>query len=126
VLIEADAKQFEKLSAEFGNESDCIHETCNDLDAALATTDIDTRPDLGIIDIDGQDYWLWHDLVVYRPRVMLVEIATSGDDTPIPPRGHAGTEQAGLNAIKELGSSKGYQLLATTVCNALFVQEGLV
>ena len=119
VLIESCADQFRKLKTEFGESSECIHCLATDLDAVLRTTKLDKRPDLGIIDIDGQDYWLWHDLVEYRPRVMLVEIFTGLPETPAPKRGGAG--QSGLDAIKTLGESKGYQLVATTYCNAVFL-----
>lgn len=119
VLIESSADQFRKLKTEFGESSECVHCLATDLDAVLRTTKLNKRPDLGIIDIDGQDYWLWHDLVEYRPRVMLVEIFTGLPETPAPERGGAG--QAGLDAIKTLGESKGYQLVATTYCNAVFL-----
>ena len=87
VLIEAGREQYEKLQNEFGSTSICIHETCTDLDATLVTTGIDHAPDLGIIDIDGQDYWLWHDLRKIRPRVMLVEIYPPKAAEPAPERG---------------------------------------
>jgi len=119
VLIESGADQFRKLKAEFGESAECIHCLATDLDAVLRTTKLDKRPDLGIIDIDGQDYWLWHDLIEYRPRVMLVEIAIVFPDLPAPERGGEG--QAGLDAIKALGESKGYQLVAHTYCNAVFL-----
>lgn len=119
VLIESGDAQYELLKRDFGHQSTCIHETCWDLDRTLSETKLDRRPDLGIIDIDGQDYYLWRDLVDYVPRVMLVEIDTSGDDTPIPDR--EGPGQAGLDAIRNLGESKGYELVASTYCNALFV-----
>lgn len=119
VLIESNADQFRKLKAEFGDVSECIHCHTTDLDAILSQTKIDTRPDLGIIDIDGQDYWLWNDLVKYRPRIMMVEIAPMFPELPVPSRGGEG--QAGLDAIRTLGLSKGYQLVATTYCNAVFL-----
>lgn len=123
VLIEANDKQFEQLKADFGEQSTCIHATCNSLDSVLRGTDLSTKPDLGIIDIDGQDYWLWHDLVVYRPRIILVEISTQGAGMPIPKRGEPYPAQAGLTQIEALGTVKGYTLVATTYCNALFVDS---
>lgn len=122
VLIEAGHEQYEKLNSEFGTTSICIHETCTDLDATLETTGINHAPDLGIIDIDGQDYWLWHDLRKVRPRIMLVEIFPPDAARPAPERGADHHSQAGLDAIAELGADKGYSLVATTHCNALFVE----
>jgi hypothetical protein len=122
VLIEAEREAFNKLQNEFGGTSICIHETCSDLDTTLATTGISHAPDLGIIDIDGQDYWLWHDLRKVRPRIMLVEILPNQPAVPPPERGSDSDPQTGLNAIRELGTDKGYTLVATTHCNALFIE----
>lgn len=123
VLIEGDPKQFAKLQAEFGESAQCVHSFCADLDSVLKQTSISKTPDFGVIDIDGQDYWLWHDMVNYRPRIMLVEISTMGETMPIPDRGQPFPAQAGLNEIKALGESKGYTLVATTYCNALLLEN---
>ena len=123
VLIEADQRHFDRLQAEFGQQSTCIFGTCGDLDDMLIQTTINRTPDLGIIDIDGQDYWLWHDMVEIRPRVMLVEISTQGRSMPVPLRGEPYPAQAGLEQITQLGASKGYTLVATTHCNALFIEN---
>lgn len=123
VLIESDERQYDKLQAEFGSRSACIHATCASLDTVLRGTTLDHAPDFGVIDIDGQDYWLWHDMHLYRPRVMLVEISTQGHGMPIPKRGEAYPAQAGLTQIEHLGKSKGYTLVATTFCNALFMDD---
>lgn len=123
VLIEAEERQFQKLLASYGDQSTCIQEVAKDLDSILDGR-LDITPDLGVIDIDGQDYWLWHDMELFRPRVMLVEIATQGADNAIPERGGEG--QAGLTHIEALGASKGYQLVAETYCNALFVLEHIL
>jgi hypothetical protein len=120
VLIESEPNAFAKLKATYGNKSICIHATATDLDSQLPEGFSETA-DLGVIDIDGQDYWLWHDMVRIRPRVMLVEIHPPDDAAAIPKRG--GNGQAGLNAIRELGESKGYTLAARTYCNALFIDS---
>lgn len=121
VLIESSASQFIKLQEHFGDLSECILCECRDLDKTLSHTAIKRRPDLGVIDIDGQDWHLWHKLEKYRPRVMLVEIATGAASQDIPAIG--GTGQAGLSEIWDLGEAKGYELVATTYCNALFVDK---
>jgi len=123
VLIEGNEKLFDKLQADYGNESTCIHRLCSDLDSLLRETDIHTEADLGIIDIDGQDYWMWHDLQDVQPRIMLVEISTHGASSSIPKRGQPYPAQAGLVAIQSLGIQKGYTLVASTFCNALFVKD---
>ena len=122
VLLEADANQFSKLQRDYGDTAVCIEGRVTDLDAELAKTGISQNPDFGVIDIDGQDYWMWLDLEEYRPRVMLVEIYPPDRKQPFPKRGANGG-QAGLDAIESLGISKDYVLVATTYCNALFVAK---
>jgi len=123
VLIEAGRDQYDALQRDYGTTSVCIHETCTDLDATLSDTGIDHAPDLGIIDIDGQDYWLWYDLLKHRPRIMLVEIFPPDARKPAPTRTAGREHQAGLNAIAQLGIDKGYSLVATTHCNALLIES---
>lgn len=119
VLIESDQHQFQKLKNRFGNESVCLHMTCSSLNEPLQSAGIMRDLDFGVIDIDGQDYYLWEDMTEFKPRVMLVEISTRNAADPVPERGGVG--QAGIDAIKALGQSKGYTLVAETHCNALFV-----
>lgn len=123
VLMEKDPAQWEKLHANYRSDLvDCVIGAVDDLDTTLHWTRLrdELCPDLGVIDVDGQDYWLWHDMVEYRPRVMLVEINYQEWDA-IPPRGESG--QAGLAAIRQLGEEKGYELAAHTYCNALFIRR---
>ena len=120
VLIESEPNAFGRLHKSYGNKSICLHATATDLDSQLPPGFSETA-DLGVIDIDGQDYWLWHDMVRIRPRIMLVEIYPSDDAAAVPKRGGPG--QAGLNAIGGLAGSKGYTLAARTYCNALFIDS---
>ena len=117
--MEADPTLFEKLQSNYGEQCWCLFGRFTDLHPPLKYAGVEDCPDLGVIDIDGQDFYLWEDLTLYRPRVMLVEISTRHPEEPAPLRGGEG--QAGLSAIKSLGESKCYQLVATTHCNALFV-----
>ena len=127
VLIEGDAtkandcRKFENqrvqvIQQKIGQDS---------LDRILDGCAAPMRPDLGVIDIDGQDYWAWSGLKTYRPRVMLVEFMYLNDNFSdpafIPPLN--GDGQAGLDAIIGLGAEKSYVALAHTFCNVLFVDE---
>ena len=120
LLIESDVKRYLKLEQAFGNQSICILALIKELNHPLLNAGFETTPDLGVIDIDGQDYYLWESLTVFKPRVMLVEINPDAHE-PLPPRNEPG--QAGLTVIQRLGESKGYTLVATTFCNALFVDS---
>lgn len=141
VLIESDEAKVETLRAYTSPSVRTIRATVS---AATPIDDILTQCkaprdlDLGIIDIDGQDYWVWSDMRLYEPRVMLVEYApepslgrqpkrNDGDGMVIiyrPRRGGRG--QASLKGIRELGEAKGYTLVATTAVNALFVKVELL
>lgn len=128
VLIEADGKLAEECRRFESNKVQVIHERISGeaLDAILSRCGCPQNPDLGVIDIDGQDYWTWKALVC-RPRVILVEFMyvnqNMTDPGFIPQQGGEG--QAGLDAILELGQEKGYVALAQTVCNVLFVDKAV-
>ena len=125
VLIESGAEQYEKLKSFQAESCFCIHETATDLDRILTDCGAPLDIDFGVIDIDGQDYWLWHDMEKYQPRVMLVEFHWKDGDDYIPPRDVENRNQAGPDAIIDLGRSKGYVAVARTHVNLLFVKEDL-
>lgn len=125
VLMEQGDSQFATLSENHARENvHCVHECVTDLDDVLSRFSVPHNLDLGVIDIDGQDYWLWHDMAVYRPRVMLVEFHWSRGTDYIPERGN-GSDQAGSDALMSLGASKGYTAVARTHVNLLFVRDDL-
>ncbi len=137
VLIERDARLVADLLKTAANETNSRvvgMEIDKDLplDDVLEAAGAPHELDLGIIDVDGQDYWLWSDLVLFTPRVMLVECAYRNHNAPIPERGaprrnrHNQPLQAGLDSIIELGTSKGYRALAATPCNVLFVRQDVI
>lgn len=80
--------------------------------------------DLCIIDIDGQDYWIVHDMQRYRPRVLMVEYECPNRESPPPERGKRG-KQAGREATMELLRSKGYVPVVCTDCNCIAVRDDL-
>lgn len=122
VLIEKCIDQYEKLLQYESHRVLCIHEDCRDLDSVLTGLDeFPYEPDFGCIDIDGQDYWLWHDMQLIRPRVVLIEFHWADGDTFIPPRNPDMRAQAGEQAVRDLGRNKGYVCVAKTHVNLLFV-----
>lgn len=125
VLIESVDEQYEKLKTYESPLCQTIHEEATDLDKILEGCSAPVDLDLGVIDIDGQDYWLWHDMVKYKPRVMLVEFHWKDGLTYIPARGAASRLQAGPAAVMSLGADKGYTPVAQTHVNLLFVRSEL-
>lgn len=123
VLIEADPLQADKCRAFANAKVEVVQQKVkpDSLDHILAGVGAPIRMDFGVIDIDGQDYWAWEGLRVFRPRVMLVECMYVGDLKFVPPVG--GDGQAGREAIIRLGIEKGYVPLAHTLCNVLFADK---
>ncbi len=93
----------------------------NSLDSILALSQLNTQLDLGVIDVDGQDYYLWNGMMKFRPRVLVVEYDPFADPAFIPDLGGLG--QAGLAAICSIAVSKGYFNCGTTQTNAFFVDN---
>jgi 2-O-methyltransferase len=130
LLIEADSKQFEKLGQRYlGNP----HVTCFNyrvaptgaysLDALLSRTEAPVQLDLAVIDVDGQDYWLWNSLLKYQPRVVVIEFDPNTDPDFIPDIGGSGL--AGRDAILRLAYGKLYTPVCRTWCNWVFVRSDL-
>ena len=93
------------------------------LDSILARTPIPLEFDVLSIDIDGNDWHVWSAVRRYRPKLVVIEhnptIATEVDFVqPADPRVMQGCS---LAALVRLGKEKGYELVATTRFNAIFV-----
>ena len=125
VLIEADDYRFGLLKEKFGHRATLVHEriTRNSLDRILESSLMPTDMDLGVIDIDGQDWHVWDGMRNYRPRLMMVEF--TGLFSPVPELGNQ-QGQAGMNEIIDLGKSKGYRAICKTSVNLFFVEERLL
>lgn len=128
VLIEADPMQFAKLESLREPNALLFHEaiTQKNFEGLLQQTALPSDADLGVLDIDGMEYWVWEAMRHYRPRVMLVEYAPWNPPGHIPAKDDCGpSDQAGKEAIKALGVSKGYRPICATHCNLLFIRNQL-
>ena len=96
-----------------------VEEDVTDVDEMLSATQIPYDFDLLSIDIDGQDYEVWEKMILYQPRVVVIEVNSS-----IPPEitEHGKGRGASLSAMVELGKRKGYELALHTG-NAIFVRR---
>lgn len=128
VMVEADAEPFASLCDVYDDRQDvhCFHEFAtvdNVIDTILARTPCPQRPDILSIDIDGMDFWLWHGLERYRPRVVIIEVnATMAPDVHVvqqDPRLQLGSSAL---AMVTLARDKGYELAAHLVSNCIFVE----
>lgn len=96
----------------------------NSLDNILNRHDFPVDIDLMSIDVDGTDHAIWKSLRNYRPRVVIIEF-----NPTVPPHismvgrksgNHVG---AGVLDMLHLGNDKGYDLVACTGVNAIFVLQ---
>jgi hypothetical protein len=95
--------------------------------------------DLLSVDIDGNDYWLWKELDVIRPRVVVLEfnhllgpdrsVTVPYSDSFVAEFSSHGSDYAGasLQAFVRLGREKGYRLVGTNefATNAFFVRNDI-
>jgi hypothetical protein len=92
--------------------------------------------DLLSIDIDRNDYHVWNAITNYRPRVVIIEynsIFRPGCHFVVEYDANAiwdgsSNTSASLEALYQLGLSKGYKLVASSFAgvNAFFVREDLI
>ena len=132
VMIEADARKCIELRQTYANNSRVIvlngmvgFEGNNTLDKLLSNTPIPVNFDLISIDIDGNDYHVWAALQTYAPKVVVIEF------NPTIPNSIEFIQEArftvnhgsSVGAIVDLGKKKGYELIAATAFNAIFVRR---
>lgn len=128
VLIEADPDLYTRLCEQKSERVQCVNETIGpeSLDRILFESGAPSDLDVGVIDIDGQDYWVWDGMESYQPRLMLVEFEYGSDNASFSVPAIGGPGQANYQAIKQLGIEKGYTPLAKTTVNLLFVKSELL
>jgi len=107
--------------------------TAENIEDLFATYGVPERPDLLVIDIDGNDYWVWQAITRYRPRIVMIEYNGCIPALPavtVPYVADFVWDRtdflgASLGALDKLGRSKGYRLIATdyTGVNAFFVDD---
>ena len=107
----------------------CIQETITPngkkkLDNLLSEYISQKEFDFLTIDIDGNDYYLWESLSLFKPPLVVIEFNPTFDfdDYLQHIDGEGG---ASLSKMVELGKSKGYELIATTEINAFFIRKDL-
>ncbi|MFG0257180.1 MAG: hypothetical protein ACF8GE_04685 [Phycisphaerales bacterium JB043] len=133
VFIEGDTKKFADLCREYDGQDRIVplnawvgFEGEDRLDALLAGTPIPKDFDLLSIDIDSDDYHVWHALREHTPKIVVIETNYSfpyNVDFVQAPGAHIGSSAL---AIARLGVAKGYTLACYNSANAIFVRNDLV
>lgn len=135
VLIECDDRQFANLQNRYADNDRvrCVHayiEPTN-IDHILREAGAPGDLDVGVIDIDEQDFWVWAGMRLFWPRIMVVEYGYGRPVDQVPSlRTDRGNPeriiQAGRNSINYLGVAKGYVSVAVTDCNVVFCRADLL
>jgi len=132
VLIEADPVRFHDLEVTHGASGRNVllnafvgFSESDSLDILLSRCDIPKKFDLLSIDIDGNDYHVWEAFKEYRPKLVVIEYNPTLSNSALfvqkkDPRTKHGSSPASL---VELARRKGYELIATTEFNLLFVSH---
>jgi len=92
--------------------------------------------DVLVIDVDGQDYWIWKSLN-YNPKILLIEfnptLSIEEDKVMHYDESHYKWRNtnclyygASIGALKKLGIEKGYSLVYKTERNLVFVKKELI
>lgn len=130
VLIEGDPQRVVEMRQAFNTHKNVLiheawvsHTGSNKLDALLQCLIPNQSVDLLCIDVDGDDYHIFSSISRYLPRVLVIEY-----NPTIPPYVWAVQEPgeyfgASAKTINELAKEKGYELVAITETNCIFVQK---
>ena len=92
--------------------------------------------DVLVIDVDGQDYWIWKNLE-YEPKVLMIEFNPSinseelkvmhkDDDHHTWRNNRCSYYGASIKSMKKLGLEKGYSLVFAVDRNLFFVRKELI
>jgi len=132
VMIEANSEKFKSLQQTYkGNSKTALinrfvsFEGNNSLDSILKETALPVDFDLLSIDIDGNDIYIWESLKKYEPKVVIIEFNPTipSDIDFTQERDIKITQGSSLLSITKLGKLKGYELVATTACNGIYVKK---
>ncbi len=111
------------LSTKVGlGKDDCLDAILDGLDCGIPQ-----EFDFISIDIDGNDYHIWSDIVKYKPRVVCIEFnhMMPNDVYFVQQRDENINIGTSCLAMIELGKQKGYEFVAVSEANAFFVRQAL-
>jgi hypothetical protein len=132
VLIEGDAARYKELRDNYPHKERAIFANAfvgwsedDGLDKILSQHPVPREFDLLSVDVDGNDYHIWRALKSFQPKLVLIEYNISmvnGVEFVQPAEAgcHQGSSPASL---VKLGIEKGYELVAVTKHNLLFVRR---
>lgn len=132
VLIEGSEQRYDVLKRNFKEYQSVIpvnafvgFERNDNLDTILEKTPIPEDFDLLSIDIDGNDYHVWDAMTKYRPKLVIIEYNPTipNEIEFVQEKNFSVSQGSSARSMNELAKSKGYELISTTVTNAIFVDK---
>jgi len=125
---------------QYNLKADCTFITRDNINDIFSSNGITGEIGLLSIDIDGNDYWIWKEISVVNPAIVVVEYnARFGIERAVTvPYSAAFTREqahgshiyygASLKALCQLGNEKGYAFVGTNSAgnNAFFVRRDLM
>ena len=130
-FVEPDRERFNVLTT-FYPESQCSNiaiDSTMTIDKLLDSLHYPEVFDLLNIDIDGQDYYIWTDMIKYRARIVVIEWSPYVTKGFIPKRdtdGKEGENQAGILSMLNLARRKDYTVVAITPVNLICVDNKII
>lgn len=123
ILCESDVERANMASNNFQTSQVFGH--CDNIDSILSVCKCPEDIDLLSIDVDGDDYYLWKDMVKFRPRVVVIEY-----NQTVPPgisvvQERGGSFGASWKALVDLATEKNYKICHTTTTNIVFIDGNM-
>jgi hypothetical protein len=134
VYVEPHSRAYEQLQQNCAGLTSvyCFNEFVNvegdgSLEAILSRVPIPTDFELLVIDIDGNDYFIWRAFEKYRPKVVMIEFNPfmPADISFYKWNDDKGQASASLTAVCDLARTKDYELVCAIGGNAIFVRREL-
>jgi hypothetical protein len=133
VLIEGDRAKYQLLCKNIPRPD--VFKVCefvtfdgeSSLDNILKRTPIPVDFDILSVDIDGCDYHVFESLSSFKPKIVCIEFNPTipNEVEFVQPRDFNIKQGASAKALITLAAKKGYSLVSTTFCNAIFVRDDL-
>ena len=136
-VIERGKSFYKKYPDPWNYQPEFVHSmiTKENVNTLISQSKIGTEIELLSIDIDGNDYWIWKQISVINPKVVIIEsqVAFGFERVAIPYSENINLDVAqpyygaSTAALCELASQKGYRLVGANQYgnNLFFVQNGI-
>lgn len=136
LYFEVNESKISQSDVEYRNQIKIETITASNVNEVFSKYDVPHNLDVLVIDVDGQDYWIWKSLK-YTPKILMVEFNPTLPYTESKVMHYDDNHWdwrnskclyygASITAFKKLGIQKGYSLVYKTDRNLVFVRKDLV